>query len=98
MISQINETLKIAVENGDVSGANVLVLHNGREVYCQYGMRDIENSLPVERDTIFRLYSQTKPITAAAVVLLASEGKIDMGAWLSDYMPEFACSYVNADG
>ena len=55
MISQINETLKIAVENGDVSGANVLVLHNGREVYCQYGMRDIENSLPVERDTIFRL-------------------------------------------
>lgn len=98
MISQINEALKIAVENGDVSGANVLVLHNGREVYCQYGMRDIENSLPVERDTIFRLYSQTKPITAAAVVLLASEGKIDMGAWLSDYMPEFACSYVNADG
>lgn len=98
MISQINETLKISVENGDVSGANVLVPHNGREVYCQYGMRDIENSLPVERDTIFRLYSQTKPITAAAVVLLASEGKIDMGAWLSDYMPEFACSYVNADG
>ena len=33
MISQINETLKIAVENGDVSGANVLVLHNGREVH-----------------------------------------------------------------
>ena len=99
MIDRITDAIKSAVENGDVSGANVLVIQNGSEkAYCQYGMRDIENSKPVERDTIFRLYSQTKPITAAAAVLLASEGKLEIGAWLSDYLPEFGQSYVNIDG
>ena len=60
MKDKIMAVLEQAVENGDAAGANVLVIHNGKEaVYCGYGMRDMENSLPMERDTIFRLYSQT---------------------------------------
>ncbi|MBQ8878088.1 MAG: serine hydrolase, partial [Lachnospiraceae bacterium] len=39
---------------------------------------------PVTRDTIFRLYSQTKPVTAAAVMMLVSQGKIDLGGEVSD--------------
>ena len=88
-----------AVMDGDTAGVNVLVLQNGKEIaYCESGYRDLENKTPMTRDTIFRLYSQTKPITAAAVVLLASRGEIDISAWLSDYLPEFSDMYVNKDG
>ena len=99
MKDKILAILKQAVENGDTAGANVLVLVNGKEVlYCEYGMRDLENHVPLSRDTIFRLYSQTKPITAAAVMLLAARGKVDLSAGLSDYLPEFEAMYVNENG
>lgn len=88
-----------AVADGDVAGINLLVLNKGEELaYCESGWRDIENKLPMTRDTIFRLYSQTKPVTAAAVILLASRGEIDLSAWLSDYLPEFSDMYVNKNG
>ena len=94
MEKKILATIEEAVHNGDTAGANVLVIKDGKEsAYCGYGMRDIENRLPIERDTIFRLYSQTKPITAAAAVSLMEKGKLDAGAWLSDYLPEYAVSY-----
>lgn len=99
MKDKIMAVLEQAVENGDAAGANVLVIHNGKEaVYCGYGMRDMENSLPMERDTIFRLYSQTKPVTAAAAVTLMEQGRLNAGAWLSDYLPEYAEMYVSRDG
>lgn len=99
MQKKIMTALMEAVDNGDVSGANVLVIKNGREIaYCEYGLRDIENRLPIERDTIFRLYSQTKPITAAAAVSLMEKGKLDADAWLSDYLPEYSASYVRRNG
>lgn len=88
-----------AVQNGDTAGVNVLVLKDGKELaYCESGWRDLENRIPMTRDTIFRLYSQTKPITAAAVILLASRGEIDLAAWLSDYLPEFSHQFVNRNG
>lgn len=99
MKDKIMAVLEQAVENGDAAGSNVLVIHNGKEaVYCGYGMRDMENSLPMERDTIFRLYSQTKPVTAAAAVTLMEQGRLNAGAWLSDYLPEYAEMYVSRNG
>ncbi|MCD7741307.1 MAG: beta-lactamase family protein [Ruminococcus sp.] len=99
MTDRIENALKAAVDSGDTAGANVLILKNSKEIaYTQCGYRDIENKIAMSRDTIFRLYSQTKPITAAAVMLLVSMGKIDLGAWLSDYMPEFSDMYVNRNG
>ncbi len=93
---KINKHLDTAVKNGDISGANILVIKDGEEkAYAESGMRDMENSLPVCRDTIFRLYSQTKPVTAAAAILAASEGLIDISADISDYLPEFSEIYVN---
>lgn len=93
---KINALLEAAVKNGDISGANILVIKNGEEkAYAESGLRDMENALPVERDTIFRLYSQTKPVTAAAAALAASEGIIDISADIADYLPEFSEIYVN---
>lgn len=81
MYNKIYGAIKASVDSGGDSGINVLILKNGRETaYCEYGLRDIENSIPMTRDTIFRLYSQTKPVTAAAAMLLVSEGKIDLSA------------------
>lgn len=99
MEKQILEALDQAVKNGDVAGANVLVIHNGTEkAYVSSGFRDKENGLPMSRDTIFRLYSQSKPVTAAAAVLLMEQGKLDAGAWLSDYIPEFGESFIRKNG
>ncbi|MCH5348953.1 MAG: beta-lactamase family protein [Oscillospiraceae bacterium] len=99
MYEKIYEIMKKSIESGSTSGVNLLVLKDGKEVlYCDYGYRDIENKKPMSRDTIFRLYSQTKPVTAAAAILLASEGVIDLAADIADYLPEFSEQYVNRDG
>ena len=71
MQRKILAVLEEAVNNGDIAGANVLVLHNGMEkAYLSSGFSDKENGRLMTRDTIFRLYSQTKPVTAAAAVSL----------------------------
>ncbi|MBQ8826342.1 MAG: beta-lactamase family protein [Oscillospiraceae bacterium] len=95
----IESAIKESIDSGSTSGINLLVLKDGREqLYAQYGYRDIENSLPIERDTIFRLYSQTKPVTAAAAMLLAARGKLDISAELADYLPQFRESFVSVNG
>lgn len=99
MEQKIREAMKRSIESGSCSGANVLVIKDGKEqVYCDYGYRDLENKIPMSRDTIFRLYSQTKPVTAAAVILLAAEGKIDLACAVEDYLPEFKNGHVNQNG
>ena len=68
----IDEIIKDAISAGEIAGANCLAKQGGKELfYYQEGYADIENRKLIERDTIFRLYSMTKPITSAAVMLLA---------------------------
>ena len=99
MIDKVYNVIKDSIDSGSTAGANLLVLKDGKEVvYCDYGFRDLENHIAISRDTIFRLYSQTKPITAAATVLLASEGKIDLSADIAEYLPEFQNQFVNVNG
>ena len=99
LYEKVNEIMEKAVASGDIAGANLLVLKNGsEEVYCQCGYRDIENKKPVTRDTIFRLYSQTKPVTAAAAVLMVARGEIDLAEDISSYLPEFSQQNVNING
>ncbi len=97
--SSAEKLIRQAVDKGDIAGASILVLIDGSEVlYADAGMRDMENKVPMSRDTIFRLYSQTKPVTAAAAILLASMGVIDLSADIADYLPEFSKQYVWKDG
>lgn len=99
MEQKIREAMQRSIESGSCSGANVLVIKDGKEqIYCEYGYRDLENQIAMSRDTIFRLYSQTKPVTAAAVMLLASEGRIDLASAVEDYLPEFKNGHVNQNG
>jgi CubicO group peptidase (beta-lactamase class C family) len=57
-------------------GAVVLIQQHGRPVYFEsFGVRDIESRLPMTPDTIFRLYSMSKPVTSVAAMMLVDDGK-----------------------
>ena len=87
---QITDILAAAVENHECAGVNVLVRRHGEEVlYTQAGMADAEEGRLIQRDSIFRLYSQTKPVTAAAVMLLCECGLIDLMDGVDKYLPGF---------
>lgn len=78
------------INSGQVNGASMLVLHKGREVYFDaFGCADKEAGKPMKRDTIIRLFSMSKPITAAAVMILAERGEIDLRDNISKYLPYF---------
>src|SRR5262245_20123101 len=79
------------VKDKKIAGGIVLVARNGKLVFQEtYGLRNLDGKLPVERDTIFRIYSMSKAITSAAALILVDEGKLDLDAPVSKYLPEFA--------
>ena len=87
---QISRCLAQAVENHECAGISVLVRRDGQDVlYASAGHADRESGSPVRRDSIFRLYSQSKPITAAAAMLLMERGVIDLMDPVEKYLPGF---------
>lgn len=91
---KLTGTMEQAVDNCEVAGVNVLVEQNGEELcYCQAGKADVEENRPMSRDTIFRLYSQSKPIAAAAAMILMERGELDLCQPVSDFLPSFAKQY-----
>ncbi len=96
---KVSSCLKEMIAEGFIPGGSVLVLRGGREVlYVNEGLADVENGVPVRRDSVFRLFSMTKPIIAAAAVLLAERGKIDFSDYVEKYLPGFANQSVMEDG
>lgn len=88
---KLQNVMEQSVENCETAGVNLLVEKDGEEVcYCQAGMADREENRPVSRDTIFRLYSQSKPITAAAAIILMERGQLDLCQPVSDFLPAYA--------
>lgn len=72
-------------------GASALVMRDGREVlFHAAGFADVEGGDAVSRETIFRIYSMTKPVTAAAVMILVDDGVISLSDPVSKYIPELA--------
>lgn len=95
----MDKLVREEVAAGRVKGASALVLHKGREIYYgAFGKADEERKLPMQRDTIIRLYSMTKPVTAAAVMLLAERGELDLWDCLSKYLPCFRGQKVWRNG
>ncbi len=95
----IQNAIDKAVENREVAGVNMLVFQNGKELYyAQGGYADIEKKIPMNRDTICHLYSQTKPITAAAAMLLMQDGLIDLNQPVSDFFDSFKKQKCLIDG
>jgi len=82
------------VDSGELAGAATLVWRacsrNGDAQTVCVGWRDVEANLPVERDTIFRIASMTKPITSVAALRLVEEGRIALTDPIARYAPEFS--------
>ncbi|MCQ2536909.1 MAG: beta-lactamase family protein [Lachnospiraceae bacterium] len=91
----VKKIMDEAVKNGEVAGCNVLVLQNGKQIaYAQSGYRDVENQVSYSRDTINRLYSMSKPITAVAVMILVDRGLIDLKDPVGKYIDSFNNMWV----
>ncbi len=94
-LDRLGEIAQEMTDNGFVSGVSCMVIQHGEEqCYHEAGYRDISAGRKMTRDTIHILYSMTKPITAAAVMILLEEGRIDLLDHVSEYIPGFANQYV----
>ena len=78
------------VNSGHVAGVAIAVLHDGQLIFAKgYGRSNLELSIPVNARTVFRIGSVTKQFTAAAVLLLAEQGKLKIDDKLALYLPNF---------
>jgi len=83
--------LSEAVSSGDVIGTSALVFDEGEVVYTgAFGLGDRERKTSVNMDTVWRIYSMTKPVTSAVIMDLQEEGKLKLTDPVSKYIPELA--------
>jgi CubicO group peptidase (beta-lactamase class C family) len=87
------------VDQGRLPGWLIAVSRQGRVAHLSaYGSRDIKAGLPVESDTLWRIYSMTKPLTSVAAMILYEEGGFELTDPVSRYIPAFADVRVFAGG
>ncbi|HEX3491416.1 MAG TPA: serine hydrolase domain-containing protein [Streptosporangiaceae bacterium] len=87
------------VDQGRLPGWLIAVSRNGRVAHVSAcGLRDMEDSLPVESDTLWRIYSMSKPVTSVAAMMLYEEGGFELTDPISRYIPAFADMRVFAGG
>src|SRR5213596_894158 len=95
----LHATTKRFVDEGQHAGAITLLARKGKLVDFQtYGYRDLEKKLPMERDTICRVYSMSKIITSVGVLVLFEEGHFNLDDAVSKYLPELKDMKVMTGG
>jgi len=89
-LERIEAVMRPYVEQGLVAGLMTAVARRGRLVHFEsYGYRDLEAEKPMEHETIFRIYSMTKPVTSVAVLMLYEEGRFLLTDPVARYIPAF---------
>lgn len=89
--ARIDSTLKSFVDAGNIAGVSALIFEKNKEVYYNaFGYADREAKTPMDRNTIVRIYSMTKPITGVALMTLYENGAFQLDDPLSKYAPQFA--------
>jgi len=89
--SRIDATLKSFTDSGKTAGVSALIFEKGKEVYFNaFGYADREAKVPMDRNTIVRIFSMTKPVTGVALMTLYEKGAFQLDDPLSKYAPEFA--------
>ena len=97
-LKHVSSTTQRFIEGGQLAGAVTLVARRGKVAHFEaYGMMDIEADKPMQKDTIFRIYSMTKPVAAVGVMMLYEEGKLTLDAPASTYLPELGGMKVAQD-
>jgi CubicO group peptidase (beta-lactamase class C family) len=88
-LEKLSAAMREMVDQGELPGVITAVARRGKLVHFQtYGKLDLESGKPVEDDSIFRIYSMTKPIAGVALMMLHDEGKLRLEDPVSKYLPE----------
>ncbi|MBK3636327.1 serine hydrolase domain-containing protein [Streptomyces asoensis] len=100
-LDRLDQHVAHLVDEGRLPGFLVAVSRGGRVAHLTtHGHRDIAAGLPVEADTLYRIYSMTKPVTSVAALILVEEGALGLDDPVADHLPEFAeqCVYTGGPG
>ncbi|MET7832017.1 serine hydrolase domain-containing protein [Micromonospora sediminicola] len=90
-LARIDQHFARYVDDGRLAGWQIVVTRRGEIAHsATYGLRDREAGTPVEADTLWRIYSMTKPITSVAAMMLWEEGRFELNDPVSRWLPEFA--------
>ena len=93
-MTRLNDILNANVRGGSIPGAVAMVAHGDELEVATVGTVDIDGSAPMARDSLFRIASLTKPIIAAAVLMLVEDGWIAMDDPVAEWLPELASPTV----
>ena len=94
-LNRVNKMMQGYIDDGKLaSGLTMLARHGETFHFEPYGVLDLESGTPVERDTLFRIYSMTKPITSAAVMMLYEDGHFSLDDPVGKFIPELASMKV----
>src|SRR3984893_18301958 len=97
-LERIGEYLRDQIAQGKIPGAILLIQQHGKPVYREFfGVRDVATKAPMTDDTIFRLFSMTKPITSVVAMQLIEEGKLRLDDPVAKYIPSFAKVMVGVE-
>ncbi len=102
-LKKLDDYMASVVSTGRVAGMTTLLARHGQIVsYKKYGASNLETAAPIQDDTIFRIYSMTKPVTGVAMMVLFEEGKWRLDDPVTRFVPEFknlrVVKSINADG
>ena len=98
-LERITPVMQGWVDDGKIPGALTMIAREGRLVHFEkFGTQDVASAKPIGFDTIFRIYSMTKPITSIAVMMLYEEGHFQLGTPVSELIPAFKDMQVYTEG
>ena len=97
-LERIAPVMESYVGERSVAGISTMISRRGEIVHAeQFGLQDTEAGTPMAPDTIFRIYSMTKPIVSTALMLLHEEGAFQLENPVAQYLPAFGATKVSAD-
>ncbi len=98
-LGRLSELMQRYVDDGRFAGCSVAVGREGKAAWVHHtGLADKESGRPIADDTVFRIYSMTKPITALAAMMLWEEGKFELTDPIANFIPSYAYCRVYLKG
>jgi CubicO group peptidase (beta-lactamase class C family) len=98
-LARLNAKFHAYVDQGSTAGVITLIARHGKIIHFDvYGKADIEAGTPMQANSLFRMYSMTKPLTSTALLMLYEEGKFQLDDPLDKYFPEFKDLKVYVSG
>jgi CubicO group peptidase (beta-lactamase class C family) len=97
-LAKVSDYIRNEIVAGTFPGAILLLQQHGKPVYYEnFGVRDVATEISMSADTIFRLYSMSKPITTVMAMMLVEEGKLSLDDPVAKYIPAFGQMKVGVE-